>query len=158
MPLECAAWFSDGIAGSNEKGGREDSSVVIELNHEIYKPVDTQMGIVSGTRVHGSVDLVKEVDTASIPLLQALCQNTPIASVEIKWYRVTDTGSEELYFTQLLEGVKVAAMETILPNTKESKKEKFRHLERLSLLYEKITWTHEEGFEYYDAWKEEATA
>lgn len=154
MPLECALYYSNGIKGSNTKKGRPDSSVVIEFDHEVYSPIDTQRGTVSGARVHGAVELVKEIDTASASLYQAACTGQILDEFKIDWYRINPTGTEEVYFTHLLKNVKVASVEQYLPNTKDPAKERQTHLEKLQLLYEQITWTHVDGFEYTDSWKE----
>ncbi len=154
MALEGALYYSNDIVGSNEKGGRDGSSAVIEFDHEVYSPTDTQRGIVSGARVHGNVVLTKEIDTASAILYQACCNGQTLDELKVEWYRINPMGQEELYFTHTLSGVKVAAVEQILPNTKDPSKEHFRHLERLKLLYERINWKHEEGYEFEDAWKD----
>ena len=73
MALEAALYYPKGIVGSNTKGGRDESSAVIEFEHEVYSPTDDQRGIVSGARVHGNVILTKEIDTASPSLYQACC-------------------------------------------------------------------------------------
>ncbi len=155
MALEGALYYSDGIKGANTKGGREGSSAVIEFHHQVYSPIDTQMGRVSGARVHGAVEVIKEIDTASVNMYKACCTGETLDELKIEWYRIVD-GRETLYFTHTLTNVKVAAVEQILPNTKEPSKEQYVHLERLKLLYEKINWRHEEGYEFEDAWAEVA--
>lgn len=152
MALEGALFYSNDIVGSNTKGGRDGSSAVIEFNHEVYSPTDTQRGIVSGARVHGNVIITKEIDPASANLYKACCNGETLDELKIEWYRINATGQEEVYFTHTLSNVKVAAVEQVLPNTKDPSKEQYRHLERLKLLYEKINWKHEEGYEYEDAW------
>jgi type VI secretion system secreted protein Hcp len=152
MALEAALYYSNDIVGANTKGGRDGSSAVIEFEHEVYSPTDTQRGIVSGARVHGNVILTKEIDPASANLYKACCNGETLDELKIEWYRINPTGQEEVYFTHTLSNVKVAAVEQILPNTKDPSKEQYRHLERLKLLYEKINWKHEEGYEYEDAW------
>ncbi len=153
MPLECAVYYSEGIEGTNPKGGRDASSNVIEFNHEVYQPIDVQTGGVTGARVHGSVDLIAEADTALVPLYQALCTNQNLDEVKIVWYRLTGAAEEE-YLSMLLSNARVGAIEMILPNTKETKKEKLKHLMRLSFAYESITWEHVDGYTCTDAWKE----
>jgi len=152
MALAGACYFSNDIVGSNTKGGREGSSAVIEFNHQVYSPTDAQRGIVSGARVHKAVEFIKEIDTASASLYKACCNGETLDEIKIEWFRINKTGQEEVYFTHTLTNVKVAAVEQILPNTKDPSKEQYRHLERLSLLYEQINWKHEEGYEYEDAW------
>lgn len=154
MPLESALYYSDGITGSNNKKGRADSSVVIEFDHRVYSPVDTQRGSVSGARVHDALVVVKEVDKATPLLYQAACSGKTLPEFKIEWYRISPTGQEEPYFQHTLKNVKVASVEIMLPNTKDPAKEKQTHLEKLELLYEEITWTFLDGqIEHVDAWK-----
>jgi type VI secretion system secreted protein Hcp len=154
MPLESAVKYSDGIKGSNGKKGRAGTSAVVEFNHQVYSPRDTQMGSFTGARVHGEVEVVKEIDTASAPLYQAVCTGQVLKELAVDWYRINPSGQEEVYFTHTLTNVRVASVEQILPNTKDPAKETQGHLERLRLLYEQISWKHIEGFEFEDAWKD----
>ena len=130
MALEGALYYSNDIVGSNTKGGRDDSSAVIEFNHKVYSPTDAQRGIVSGARVHGAVEVIKEIDTASANMYKACCNGETLDELKIEWYRINKTGQEEAYFTHTLTNVKVASVEQILPNTKDKSKEQYRHLER----------------------------
>lgn len=153
MALESALYYSDGIVGSNTKGGRADSSAVVQFSHEVYSPVDQQRGIPSGARVHGPVTIIKELDTADVALYQACCTGQTLEELRVEWFRINQTGQEELYFTHTIKEVKVASSEVLLPNTKDKDKEAYRHLVKLTLLYEEMVWKHEEGFEYADGWK-----
>lgn len=158
MPLECALYYSNGIAGSNTKGKREGSSVVVEFNHKVYSPTDDQRGIFTGARVHMPVRVVKEIDTASPQLYQACAQGQTLEELKVSWYRINPNGGEELYFSHTFTGVKVASVEEVLPNTKDPSKATQTHLEEVRFMYEKMLWKHEEGFEFQDAWKEAVLA
>ena len=100
MALEGALYYSNDIVGANTKGGRDGSSAVIEFDHQVYSPTDTQRGIVSGARVHGNVELIKEIDTASANLYKACCNGETLDELKVEWYRISPTGQEEVYFTQ----------------------------------------------------------
>jgi len=156
MPLESALYYSDGIKGSNTKKGRQDSSVVIEFDHRVYSPLDSQRGSVSGSRVHAPLVITKEIDAATPLLYEASCNGKTIPEFKVEWYRISPDGREEPYFQHTLKNVKVASVEIILPNTKDPSKEKQSHLERLELLYEQVTWTYLDGqLEHTDSWKEQ---
>lgn len=152
MPLECAVYYSNDIQGQNTKGGRTGSSPVIEFEHEVYSPIDEQMGTVSGARVHKALTLKKPVDTASPPLYKACCNGETLDEVRIEWYEITPAGKEELYYTTTMKNVKVASVKDILPNTKDPGLEDQVHLEVVNFLYETINWKHEAGYEYEDGW------
>lgn len=154
MPLEGAIYFSNDIKGSNIKGKRDGSSVVIEFNHKVHSPVDDQRGMFTGARVHSPVRIVKEIDTASPQLYQACAQGQTLDELKVVWYRINPTGGEEQYFSHTFTGVKVASVEEILPNTKDSEKARQTHLEEVKFLYQKMLWKHEEGYEFMDDWRE----
>jgi len=139
MPLECAIFFGD-FEGGNTKAGREGSSVVTQLEHKIYRPVDDQTGEVRGTRVHGAVKVLKELDKATPEINNRLTTGKQLGKVEIKWFRVNpEEGIEEHYFTHTLERVKVASQTVICPDTKDPQAEKQPHGEWIEILYEKMT-------------------
>ena len=65
-----------------------------------------------------------------------------LQKVEIKWYRIDDTGTETEYFNHKLEGVKICSVKPIMYNVKDPSKEKYVHLEEVQMRYQKITWTY----------------
>lgn len=154
MPLECAAFFGD-FEGGNTKAGREGSSVVTQFNHKIYRPVDDQTGEVRGTRVHGAVELLLQLDKGTPERFKRLSEGKQLGKVEIKFYRVNpEEGIEEHYFQHTLERVKVASQEVICPDTKDPQLEKQPHLERVSLLYEKLTMEQTiDAIVHTDSWE-----
>ncbi len=152
MPLECAMTYSNDIVGSNTKGGRADTSAVIEFEHQVYSPVDEQEGTVTGSRVHKAASITKEIDTASPSLYQACCNGQTLDEIKIDFYKITPAGKEEIYYTITMNGVKVASVTDVLPNTKDPALEKQTHLERVRFLYEKINWKHADGYEFEDEW------
>lgn len=158
MPLECALYYSNGIQGTNTKGKREGSSLIIEFDHKVFSPTDDQRGIYTGARVHTPVQVTKEIDTASAQLYQACAQGQTLDELKVVWYRINPQGGEEQYFSHTFTNVKVASVEQILPNTKDPTKATQTHLERVRFLYEKMVWKHEDGYEFQDAWKEAVLA
>ncbi len=135
----------DGIDGSVERQGREGSIEVLAFNHEVYQTVDTSSAggsRVSGDRKHMAFTIVKEFDKSSPKLYEALVTNQPIPSIELKWYRLDPgTRMEETYFTHLLENVVITSVKPWMPNTLNPANQQFRHMEEVSFIYEKITWT-----------------
>jgi type VI secretion system secreted protein Hcp len=156
MPVPAAIHYSNGIKGSNPMKGREDTSEVIEFDHNLRIPLDPHMGTISGKRVHAPVTITKAIDTASPMLYQACAEGRTLDELTIEWYRINDQGVEELYFTHTLKRVKVSEVKAVLPNTKDPVKERLTHLEEVKLMYEQISWKHEEGYEYADSWIENA--
>jgi len=157
MPTPSYVWFKDDqggeIKGSVQVGGREGTSEVMEFLHDLHIPTDPHTGKLTGVRMHSPVKLIKSYDAASPYLYKACCEGQTLKEVTVKWYAIDDTGAEKEYFIHKLEDVKVAAMKAHMPNTKDPNKEKYVHLEEVSLVYGKITWTYVEGqLEYTDSW------
>jgi type VI secretion system secreted protein Hcp len=164
MPTPAYAFFVD-ENGEEIEGGVtiEDerevtaSVEVIEFAHDVYIPTDPQTGTPTGVRMHRPVKIVKSYDQSSPLLYEACCQGKTFESVTIKWYRIDALGAQEEYFNHVLERVRVAKIEAHMPNTKDPTKESLTHLEGVSLMYDKITWTYVDGaIETTDAWLGEA--
>lgn len=159
MPIPAYLWIKDetgaDIKGSVDVAGREGSIEVIEFRHEVRIPTDPDTGRLTGTRKHESMTFVKAFDAASPYLYKAVCEGQTFNSVEFKWYNIDDTGSEKEYFNHKLEGVKVCSVKPFMPNVKDPTKERYTHLEEVSLRYRKITWTFLDGnLQASDAWAE----
>ena len=149
--------YSDGITGTNsfsEIGELDVSemSEVYEYSHEIYSPIDLNIGQVQGARVHKPLTIKKPVDTASAPLLQAACIGQTLEQFVLHFFRVSTDGTLEEYWTITMENVKVAAYRPILPNVKDESLLNVPVMEEVEFLYQQITWSHSEGFEYLDEW------
>src|SRR6056297_312547 len=117
MALECALKYSNGIQGANLKGGREGTTQVVQVNHRVDIPTDSQRGIPMSERRHGAMQLILEADTALPSLYQAVCRGEVLDELELVWYRITDEGLQEHYFSHVLSDVRVSAVEMILPDT-----------------------------------------
>jgi len=156
MPVPGYVEFKDSegslIPGSVKVAGRKDMCEVMEFDHNVRIPTDQQSGDLTGVRQHRPVTLVKPYDTASPLLFDALCNGETLNEVKVHWYRINESGKEEEYFTHTLKKAKVADMTSFMPNTKDPKKEQFTHMEKVSILYRKITWKHKDNFEYTDSW------
>lgn len=159
MPIPAYMWIKDDggneVKGSVDVGGREGSIEVLEFGHEVRIPTDPDTGKLTGTRKHEAVRLVKAYDASSPYLYKAVCEGQTFADVEIKWFRIDDTGTETEYFNHKLEGVKVCSVKPIMYNVKDPARERYVHLEEISLRYQKVTWTYVDGnLQAMDAWKE----
>jgi type VI secretion system secreted protein Hcp len=146
------------VKGSVDVKGREGSIEVLEFHHEVRIPTDPDTGRLTGTRKHESLTFVKAFDASSPYLYKAVCEGQTYNSVELKWYNIDDTGSEKEYFNTKLEGVKVCSVKAYMPNVKDPTKERYTHLEEVSMRYRKITWTFLDGnLQASDAWAEGRT-
>lgn len=162
MPTPAYLWIKDetgaDVKGSVDVKGREGSIEVLEFHHEVRIPTDPDTGRLTGTRKHESLTFVKAYDASSPYMYKAVCEGQTFNEVEFKWYQIDDTGSEKQYFAHKLEGVKVCSVKPIMYNVKDPAKERYVHLEEVSMRYRKITWTYLDGnLQASDAWAEGRT-
>jgi type VI secretion system secreted protein Hcp len=163
MAIPVYLWLkNDGgadIKGSVDVQGREGSIEVLAQDHGLTIPTDNNTGKLTGTRIHTPFRFTKEIDAASVYLLKGASQGQTFNSAEFKWYRINNAGQEVVYYTVLLENVKVVSVVTKMHDIKDPTKEKHNHLEDVQLRYEKITWKFVEGnFSHTDAWDERQSA
>ena len=141
------------IKGSVEVASREGSIEVLEFGHEVRIPTDPDTGKLTGTRKHEALTLVKSQDASSPYLYKAVCEGQTFSEVEIKWYRIDEAGSETEYFNHKLKNVKICSVKPIMYNVKDPGKERYVHLEQISMRYETIIWTYLDGnLQASDSW------
>jgi type VI secretion system secreted protein Hcp len=141
------------IDGSCDMKGREGSILVYAMNHDVTIPRSPTDGLATGKRVHGPLTITKEFDKSSPKLYQALCTGEHMKTVTLKWYRITKQGTEEHYFTHVLEDAIIVSIKPSMPITLLASNEPYRHMEEISFTYKKIKWTWEaDGIESEDSW------
>jgi len=160
MPIPCSLTIigeSQGaIDGASEITDREGTILVQAVDHCVEIPTDSR-GISSGRRVHRPLVVTKEIDKSSPMLYQALCTGERLSEVTLDWFRIDETGTEELYYSVYLQNALISRVKPWMPNAMDVAKSGFRHMEDVSFIYEKIRWTWElDGIEYEDSWGEAA--
>ena len=140
MPTPCNLTIAE-YPGSSEKEGREDSSDVFEIEHNLHQPVEPTTGEASGVRVHSPFRIVKLVDKATPGFHKALCTGQNLAEVVIDFYRI-DPGSrsEEKYYTITLRNARIVDIRPFMPMSFVPANESYRHMEQVSMVYEEIEW------------------
>lgn len=142
------------IEGSCELDQREDTILVQGFDHAVEIPTDSR-GVASGKRVHRAMTIIKEIDKSTPMLYQALCTNELLTEVILNWYRLDGTGEYELYYSITMNNAFITRIRPWVPNVLDRANEHLKHMEDVSLSYEKIIWTWEpDGIEYEDAWGE----
>jgi len=143
------------IPGSVKVAGREDSIEVLGFDHEVRMPTDKKDGSASGTRVHGKFTILKNFDKSTPELFKHLCNGTEIPEIVLNWYEISATGEETIYFTQTLKNARIIKIRPWMPNVDDEATERYKHMEEVSLQYEKITWKYIDGnIEFSDSWIE----
>lgn len=142
------------IEGSCEIEGREGTILVQAFDHTVEIPTDKQ-GITAGRRLHRPMTVTKEIDRSTPMLYQALCLGEKMTEVKLDWYRVDETGTQELYFSIKMENAMVSRIHPWVPNVLDGANKGYRHMEDVSFTYEKIVWVWElDGIEFEDQWGE----
>jgi type VI secretion system secreted protein Hcp len=143
------------IDGSVTVEGREGTCEILEFDHEVRMPIDSDDGNITGTRKHEPFVFTKSQDAASPYMYKAVANGQTLKNMTLVWYKIDDTGSEKEYFRHTLEDVKITSIKPKMYNTKDLDKERYPHLETVSCKYGKITWTYADGnIEFSDSWVE----
>ena len=157
MPIPAYMEVSDDtgkkIDGSVTVEGREGTCEIVEFQHEVRMPIDSDDGKITGTRKHEPFIFTKTYDAASPYLYKAVTNGQTLKKIVMIWYKIDDTGTEREYFRHTLEDVKITSVNPVMENVKDLDKERYPHMERISCKYGKITWTYADGnIEFSDEW------
>ena len=160
MDISCYVSI-DGVAQGNIAGGctHSDHLGKIELlsfDHDVSVPITVEYHHAGGKPVHQPVVVEKDIDQASPRLYQALFRGEKLNKVELEWYRFED-GKQQLYYRILLEGALISGIKPQSPHVLFSDQEKRCLSERVSFIYEKITWSWGQSGEvlYTQQWLDE---
>ena len=154
MPVPASLEIGD-IPGSSKIEGREGQMEILGFRHEVYMPTDRKDGSATGTRVHQDFVLIKNYDKGTPKLYEYLCNGKIIASALLHWYVIDENGQETEYFTHELTNARVTAIRPHMPDVDNPANEQYKHMEEVSMRYEKIKWLFLDGnVEYTDSWIE----
>ena len=149
-----AGAFTEESVGNVYQEGHEDEVLVEAVDHTVTIPRDPQSGQPSGQRVHQALKVTKVLDKASPLIYNALTSGEKLPKVEIKWYRTSQSGSQEHYFTTRLTDAIIVDVRCNMPNAQDPQMAQFTHLEDVCFSYRKIEWTHEiAGTSGSDDWR-----
>lgn len=138
------------IEGECDLEGREGSIVVLSVSHSVKLPTDSR-GLPNGRRIHLPITILKTLDRTSPMLYQALSDGELLTEVVIDWYRMDGAGMEELYYRQTLKNAQITAIDFIVEESSAGSNSSVGHMEKVSFIYDSITWSHEiDGIEYED--------
>ncbi|MDX6041334.1 Hcp family type VI secretion system effector [Scandinavium lactucae] len=160
MAIPAYLWLKDDggalIKGSIDVNNRENSIEVTSFGHSLSIPTDSSNGKLTGTRLHGAMQIEKDFDSSSPYLYKAVATGQTLESAELKWYRINDAGQEVEYFNMFLEGVKIVSVVPMMYDTKTVIN--VGHKEAIQLRYQRITWKYLDGnIQFSDAWNERIT-
>ena len=127
---------------------------VYGFSHEIVSPRDAASGLPTGRRQHSPMRLVIRQSQATPLLLQAQSRNEVIPEVKILFFRPSQTGTEQQYFTYTLKNARITSFRTWAPNKQDPAATPYLPSSELAFTYETITWTYVDGggVEHTDDW------
>lgn len=150
--------FTSESVGNLFQEGHEDEIYVLAAEANVMKPTDPQSGQPTGTRVHKPFRITKLFDKASPLLWQALCNGEPL-QIELNFYRTSNRGGTEQYYTIKLTDAVIVDMKGYFLNPQIPEYQALGHLEDVSLVYRAIEWTHQvAGTSGHDDWRKPASA
>ena len=148
--LEIEAQTQGKIAGSVTQKGRENTIMVIAVNHEIVSPRDAASGLPTGKRMHKPFRITKELDKSSPLLYNILCNNENVKTWVLKFWTpqlkaVSGGGTENNHYTVKLTNANIASINFKMANNKHPDLMKFAEYEEVEFTYQKIEWTWNDG-------------
>ncbi len=135
------------------QAGREERLLGRQYSHSLYVPTDAASGLPRSKRVHTPVTIIFETDSTFTMFYQAFKNGETLTTVRIRFYRPTGTGTEEQYFTILLENAHINSLYGFQQHNQNLESYTFGYVLEVSFIYEKITWRWEDGnMEAEDTW------
>jgi len=140
------------IQGDVKQQGRENTILGYALDHTVEIPRDTHTGLPTGQRIHHPLSVTTEIGKHTPKIFQACSTGEPL-DVTLDLYRINDKGAEEKYYTVKLSKAIVIEAKEWFPETFVTDNKPYKHMQTISLSYEKIIWTfNPDGVEAQDDW------
>ena len=136
------------------KKGREDTVEVYELDQELEIPAHGSDGRAGGHRVHKPLVFFKAIDRSSPLLANSLASNEKL-TLTFRFYRSNPDGDgkEEQFYTIKIEDARLCSYKGRLPNVRDRAQSDLPPMERLEVIFGKITNTFErDGVIFTDDW------
>ena len=141
------------IQGEVVQKGREGMMEIYGFSHEIHSPRDAASGLPTGKRRHTPFQVLIRQSQATPLLLQAQSRNEVLPEVKILFFRRSDIGTEEQYFTYTLTNARITSFRTWAPNKQDPAATPYVPSSELAFTYETITSTYVDGgVEHIDDW------
>ena len=133
------------VKGSVTQKGREDSIMVVAFNHEILSPRDAASGLPTGKRQHKPIRIQCEIDKATPIMYNILTKNENITEWELKFWRPSQTGAEQQFYSVKLTNANIARIEADTANNKIPELMRLPDMITYEFTYQKIEWTWNDG-------------
>lgn len=131
------------IMGSVDIAPHEGAIEVVEYAHSVSQVIDNATGLPAGERQHRPIRITKPLDKASPLLMNALVNNENLTTVTFRHYRPSQTGAEQQYYTVELINARITNISQITGSEDELLQKPAQEI--ITLVYQKIIWTWEDG-------------
>lgn len=131
------------IQGSVTQTGREDSIMIIAVDHLVHRPLEVDGSL--GLKQHSPLVLTKELDKSSPRLWNALKDNEGITEFSLQFWRPSATGQEVQHYTIDLVNARIVGIKTEMLNNKYPENMAHAVREKVSFVYQQIVWTWVDG-------------
>ncbi len=139
------------IEGDCTQKGREKLIMCYEMEHNVEIPRDTHSGLPTGQRIHKPLKLVTSMGKQTPKIFQACCSGEH-CDVELTFFRISEKGLEEKYFTIKLKEAIVVDSREFFPYTFLEENKPYKHMQEISFTYADIIWTYTpDGIECEDS-------
>lgn len=136
-----------GAQGDIEGGGTGANDGEIEIlaaEHLVNIPTDAASGLPSGRRQHRPLKVTKRIDQATPLLISAMVNNENL-NVVIKFYRRSQDGTPENYYSIELTNARVSSARMWKPSTLDPASTNVPELMEFQFVYHSIRWVYEDG-------------
>jgi len=148
--------LSTASMGNKHVANHDAEMIVHEVKHVVTVPTDPLSGQPSGQRIHKPFIVTFPLCKA-IPLLyNALASGELLTEVVYTWWRTSDKGVQEDFFTTTLTDAIIVDMSLAMPHVEDSPaSDNFTQLIDVSMTYRKIDWAHTKASSVgSDDWRE----
>ena len=136
---------SGAVDGSVTQKGREKKIMVVEFDHEIVSPRDAASGLPTGKRQHKPIRIQCEIDKATPIMYNMLTNNENITEWKLEFWKPSQTGAENQYYTIDLVNANLARIHAHTANNKIPELMRLPDMVTYEFTYQKITWTWNDG-------------
>ncbi|BDM64454.1 hypothetical protein NFHSH190041_19060 [Shewanella sp. NFH-SH190041] len=137
-----AGAFTGDSVGNIFVEGHEDEMLVQEFGHVVTVPTDPQSGQPSGQRMHKPFTFTVALNKAVPLMYNALAAGEVLPNVTLKWYRTSQEGKQEHFFSTVLTDATIVDIDCTMPHCQDSDKKEFTQLIKVAMSYRKIEWEH----------------
>ncbi len=117
---------------------REDTIPVYGFSHEVIHPCHPAGGPIAEREY--SLVILKKIDSTTTQLYDALFNHKSVDSFNLRFFRPTDTGSEEHYFTVDLQDAQIVSINQL---TQEAMVDEYYEYEEVTFEFYAIQWTYQ---------------